>query len=107
MANEDLTPKDVDREYVVAFMITDEKASFLLRQNLALAFPSMPTLQYSSLIGSYPSFADSESFHHINGDFLISEHHSYSLQIDPILSQHHQQNQQVLPQILTPRGLSL
>lgn len=69
MANEDLTPKDVDREYVVSFMITDEKSSFLLRPNLAAAFPSMPTLQYSSLVGSYASFGDSEGFANINGNF--------------------------------------
>lgn len=68
MANPDLTPKDVDREYVLSFMITDEHASFLLRQNLASAFPSMPTLQFSSLVGSYASFANSESFHNINGE---------------------------------------
>ena len=67
MANEDLTPKDVDREYVSSFMITDEKSSFLLRPNLAAAFPSMPTLQYASLVGSYPSFGDSEGFPNING----------------------------------------
>lgn len=70
MATADNTPKDVDREYVMAFMITDEHNSFMLRQNLARAFPSLPTLQYSSLVGSYPSFADSESFHHINGELL-------------------------------------
>lgn len=70
MANEDSTPKDVDREYVLSFMITDEHASFMLRQNLANAFPSMPTLQYSSLVGSYASFADSEVFHNINGELF-------------------------------------
>ena len=69
MATADNRPKDVDREYVLNFMIVNEAASFMLRQNIATYLPSVPQLQYSQLVGSYPSFADSNEFHTINGNF--------------------------------------
>jgi hypothetical protein len=67
MATADNRPKDVDREYVLSFGIVNEASSFMLRQNLATYLPSIPPLQYSRLVGSYPSFADSNEFHTING----------------------------------------
>lgn len=68
MATAENKPKDVDREYVLNFMIVSEASSFMLRQNIATYLPSVPQLQYSSLVGSYPSFADSNQFHTINGN---------------------------------------
>jgi hypothetical protein len=41
MANDDGTPKDVDREYVLTFAILDEGHSFLLEKNMQTYLPKV------------------------------------------------------------------
>ena len=67
MATAENTPKDVDREIVLAFNINDETSSFMFRKNLALSFPSIPSLQYQALALT-PSFGAVHNYHAINGE---------------------------------------
>jgi hypothetical protein len=67
MATSDNTPKDVDREIVLAFNINDETSSFLIRKNLKSFFPSLPSAQYYNLL-QLPSFQAPHNYHAINGE---------------------------------------
>lgn len=68
MADENSRPKDVDREFVIMFSITNEASSFMLRANLQKYLPGVPNLQYSSLLDSVPEFITNMNFHAINGE---------------------------------------
>lgn len=67
MATADNRPKDVDREYVTMFSVTNEASSFMLRANLQKFFPGMPEPQYESMADAVPAFAANENMHAING----------------------------------------
>lgn len=69
MANEDATPKDVDREFVLSFAILDESHSFLLDDNMAKYLPPAVKSNVTAQdeIKEDAGFVESNLKHSING----------------------------------------
>ncbi|KAI8463551.1 MAG: multicopper ferroxidase [Monoraphidium minutum] len=68
LANDDATPKDVDREFVLSFSILDESHSFLLPQNMKKYLPRLAA--NASAAEAHledPGFVEANLKHTING----------------------------------------
>uniref|UniRef100_A0A383V6F7 Plastocyanin-like domain-containing protein n=1 Tax=Tetradesmus obliquus TaxID=3088 RepID=A0A383V6F7_TETOB len=68
-ANDDATPKDVSREFVLSFAIMNEDVSIMAKQNYAQFLPAATRGNASALeaLLADPSFQESNLMHSING----------------------------------------
>ncbi|GBF99637.1 multicopper ferroxidase [Raphidocelis subcapitata] len=68
LANEDATPKDVDREFVLSFSILDESHSFLLDANVKKYLPKVAANDTAlAALLEDPGFLEANLKHSING----------------------------------------
>ncbi|WIA14174.1 hypothetical protein OEZ85_002716 [Tetradesmus obliquus] len=68
-ANDDATPKDVSREFVLSFAIMNEDVSIMAKQNYAKFLPAATRANASAFeaLLADPSFQESNLMHSING----------------------------------------
>ncbi|KIZ07330.1 hypothetical protein MNEG_0617 [Monoraphidium neglectum] len=68
LANDDASPKDVDREFILSFSILDESHSFMLQQNLKKYLPKVAASENATAtLLEDPGFVEANLKHTVNG----------------------------------------